>query len=227
MDDVSKEHSLDLSHHVRQGITWLSASNCGQNTAALSYAAFEFRFAIERLALHYWTILLNRRFEESDLREIGSFKRIERGIYKLAGHQKDIDRHFEFMRIFIGALKIDIPLHTPNIGELSRLWHERSELCHIGWPLACSVDEVRKGSFSKLTETSTLLSTLVGSLGWPMLQDASLSELRNRFVADKASVKDVTNYIHQKGLWASVEYPNRKPPKFIDEPVAPNAPELR
>lgn len=103
MPDVSTKHSPELAHHVRQGIAWLSASAEGENTAALSYAAFELRFAIERLAVHYWRALLNRTPEEKDLRDIESFKRVERRIYELAGHQREIDGHFEFMRICLGC----------------------------------------------------------------------------------------------------------------------------
>lgn len=110
MADVSTQHNPDLAHHVRQGIAWLSASAEGENTAALSYAAFELRFAIERLAVHYWRALLNRKPEEQDFRDIESFKRVERRIYALAGHQREIDAHFEFMRIVFGAMKIDAPL---------------------------------------------------------------------------------------------------------------------
>jgi hypothetical protein len=72
-----------LAHHVRQGIVWLSASAESENTAALSYAAFELRFAIERLGVQYWRDLVNQKPEEQDFRDIQSFKRIERRIYEL------------------------------------------------------------------------------------------------------------------------------------------------
>ena len=55
----------------------MSASGAGENTAALSHAAFELRLAVERLAAHYWATLLDRKPEEQDLREIESFKRVE------------------------------------------------------------------------------------------------------------------------------------------------------
>jgi len=58
MPDVSIQHHPDLMHHVRQGETWLSVSAEGENSAALSYAAFELRFAVERIAIHYWAALL-------------------------------------------------------------------------------------------------------------------------------------------------------------------------
>lgn len=124
MADISTHHKPDLAHHIRQGIAWLSASAEGEDTAALSYAAFELRFAIERLAVHYWRVLLNRKPAEQDLRDIESFKRIKGRIYELAGHQKEIDGHFEFTRVVLRAMKIDATLHTPQIGRLSSHWHE-------------------------------------------------------------------------------------------------------
>ena len=223
--DISTQHGIELPHHVHQGIAWLTVSAEGVNTAALSYAALEFRFAIERLAVQYWRVLLNRTLEERDLRDIGSFKRIENRIYELAGHQAEIDRHFEFMRIVLGALKIVVSFHTPKIGELSRHWHNCSELCHVGWPLASSVPEVRKGAFATLTETSILLSTLVSSCGWPVFQDTAFAELRARFIAGQVSCNDVLAYVQRTGIWASAEFPDGRPAQFVGEPVAPSAAE--
>lgn len=176
MPDVSTRHQPDLAHHVRQGIGWLSASADGENTAARSYAAFELRFAAERLAVHYWAALLDRRPEEQDLCDIESFKRVERQIYEIEGHQREIDRHFEFMGVVLGAMKIDTPLHTPKIGELSRFWHECSELCHIAWPLSCAAPEVRSAAITALTEIAkNNLSGYVQSLGWSILKDAAFA----------------------------------------------------
>ena len=109
MADLRTHHQTELGHHVLQGQTWLTESAEGENTAALSYAALELRFAAERLAVHYWRALLGRRPVEVELRDIASFKRIENRIYELAGHQKEIDGHFEFMRVILSAMKIDIP----------------------------------------------------------------------------------------------------------------------
>lgn len=225
MADISTHHKPDLARHIRQGIAWLSASAEGEDTAALSYAAFELRFAIERLAVHYWRALLNRKPEEQDLRDIESFKRIERRIYKLAGHQKEIDGHFEFTRVVLRAMKIDATLHTPQIGRLSSHWHECSELCHIGWPLACSVPEERRRAFANLTEISGSLSAHVSSLGWPVLQDSAFAELRNRFIAGDASSEDVLAHIQRTGLWARAEFPDGRAAQFVGEPVAPSASE--
>lgn len=78
MTELSLVHNNDLLHHIQQGSFWLNESAQGDNTAALSYAALEFRFAIERLAVHYWANLLGRKPESDDFKDIESFKRAER-----------------------------------------------------------------------------------------------------------------------------------------------------
>lgn len=224
MPDVSTDHQPDLAHHVRQGVAWLSASAEGERTAALSYAAFELRFAVERLAIHYWAALLDRKLEEQDLRDIESFKQVERRIYELGGHQREIDGHFSFMRVVLGAMKIDTPLHTPKIGVLSKHWHQCSELCHIAWPLSCAVPEVRKAAFSALTEIAETLSVHVQSLGWPVLKDAAFAELRNQFIAGDATADDVLAHVKRTGLWARAEFNDGRKPQFVGEPVPPIEP---
>ena len=221
MAEISFRHQNDLSHHIAQGSAWLATSAEGEETAALSYAAFELRLGIERLAIHYWASLLNRKPEADDLYDIGSFKRIEKRIYELAGHQKEIDGHFEFMRVVLGALRIDASFLTPQIGKLSSFWHDCSELCHVGWPLTCSVPEARKAAFVSLTAIAQALSAQVASMGWPVIQDAAFVDLRNRFVEGNASREDVLAHIQRTGLWARAEYPDGKDPHFVGQPVAP------
>jgi len=225
MPDVGTHHQPHLAHHIQQGTAWLSASEGSEKTAALSYSAFELRFAVERLAIHYWADLLDRRLEEQDLRDIESFKRVERRIYDLAGHQKEIDGHFDFMRIVLSAMKIDMPLHTPKIGALSKYWHECSELCHIAWPLSCALPEARKAAYSALTEIAEALAAHVQSLGWPVVRDAAFADLRNRFIAGDSTTEDVLSYIKRTGLWARAEFTDGRAPQFVGEPVPPIAPE--
>lgn len=225
MTDISIQHRPGLEHHIHQGMAWLSASAEGENTAAISYAAFELRLAVERLAVHYWATLLDRKPEDHDLRDIESFKRVEHRIYELAGHQREIDGHFEFMRVVLGALKINTPLDTPKIGRLSKYWHDCSEFCHIAWPLSCSIPEMRKTAFSILTDVAQSLSTQVASLGWPVLKDAAFAELRRRFLAGELKADDVLAYVKRTGLWAKVEYTDGTPSHFVGEPVPPSVSE--
>lgn len=221
MAKISLRHRNDLAHHIAQGRAWLAESAEGENTAPLSYAAFELRFGVERLAVHYWVSLLNRKPEVNDFKDMGSFKTIERRIYELAGHQKEIDGHFEFMRIVLGALKIDASFLTPKIGKLSNYWHDCSVLCHIGWPLACTVSEVRKAAFTSLSEIAEALSAQVASMGWPVLKDAEFADLRNQFVRGDATTQDVLAHIQRSGLWARADFPDGRSTQFVGEPVAP------
>lgn len=66
--DIRTQHQPTLEHHVQQGDVWLAAGAGGENTAALSYAALEYRFAIERLGLHYLGTLLLREGHRYGLR---------------------------------------------------------------------------------------------------------------------------------------------------------------
>lgn len=222
MLDINLRHNPELDHHFKQGVAWLSASAEGENTAALSYAAFEFRFAIERLALYYWIALLNRKVEEKDFRDITSFKRIEKRIYELAGNQLEINGHFKFMRIVLGAIKLDNSFQTPAIGTLSKFWHDCSELCHIAWPLGCSDNEVRKTAFNTLTQISQSLLVQVNSIDWPVIQDSSFIELRNQFITGNISSGEVLAYIKKIGMWAKAEFTDGTPSKFVGEAVPPS-----
>jgi hypothetical protein len=216
---ISHQHKSGLQHHISQGNAWLSASNGGVNTAALSYAAFEFRFALERLAVHYWVTLLGRKLEEKDFRDVASFKRIERRIYELAGHQKEINGNFAFIRIVLVVMKIDVPFTTPNIGLLAKHWDDCSELCHIAWPLSCSVTSVQEAAFSSLSTVSDTLISLVQSAGWPVLEEPRFMVIRDAFVAGQISEDDVIREFTQTGLWASVEFPDGSEPQFVGVPI--------
>lgn len=217
------QHQVDLAHHVRQGEAWLSQCAGGDNTAALSYAAFELRFAVERLALHYWVILLNREPETDDLRDLQSFKRIERRIYELGGHQQEINRHFEFIRIIIDELKITMPLHTPKIGALSNYWHRCSEFCHIAWPLSSSVPEGRAAALAALTEIAASLSDQVQSLGWPIIHHPDYIDLRNRFISNQATSEDVVTLVQRTGIYAVIEPTDGTAPHSVGESIPPKS----
>ncbi|MGI0133791.1 MAG: hypothetical protein ACREBW_02380, partial [Candidatus Micrarchaeaceae archaeon] len=193
------------------------------NSAAISYAALELRFAVERLAVHYWRALLNRQPEEKDLRDIRSFRSIENRIYELGGHQKEIDGHFEFMRIVLGALKIDTSFETPKMGKLSNNWHSCSEYCHVAWPLASMMPEARSGAFADLTEVSNSLSRHIKSLGWPVLQDATFVELRNKFVNGEVSSHEVLEYVRKIGLYAVEKPAGDAPARFVGTAVPPQS----
>ena len=71
-------HLTALPHHVQQAEGWLQKSDCGSKTAAISYAALELRYAIERLAVYYWVSLLNRPLTPTEAERLGTYKKLER-----------------------------------------------------------------------------------------------------------------------------------------------------
>lgn len=218
---VSTTHEPGLAHHVNQGRAWLDASSEGKNTASLSYAALELRFAIERLAIHYWASLLNRRPDAEEWSSVGSFKRLERKIYELGGHQRQIDGHFRFMRTMLVAMNIEVPLVTPSIVNLSRHWSTCSEYCHIKWPLASTLPELRLEAHAALLEVVTDLEPHASSAGWPLIHDQALLHLRDRFIDGQATEEDVKQHLEATGAWARVEYPDGREPHFVGEAIPP------
>lgn len=210
-------------HHVVQGAAWLQKSDHGTNSTALSYTAFEFRLAIERLAVHYWTQLLKRRPEAEDFRDICSFKRIEQRIYSLGGHQKEIIGHFEFMRIVLNLLEIKGDLVTPDLGQLAKQWHRCSELCHISWTLACSAPQMQSAALQTLESIEKFLTEQIGGLGsWPIIHDPTFADLRDRYVAGEVNPCDIEAYLKKVGLWTRVEYKDGRPSEFVGKAIPPN-----
>ncbi len=223
MSALALSRTSNLRHHVDQGAIWLDKCDGGANTVALSYAAFEFRLAIERLAVHYWAQLLNRRPKAEDLYNIRSFERVRKRILELAGHQKEINKHFDFMQVVFDLLEINIRMVAPNVGQLHRHWKECSELCHIGWTLSCSVPELRTQSVKVMQETrETLLDLLNSQNAWPIIHDSAFANLRDQFVAGLATSADVRVYLEKTGLWTKLEYKDGRPSMFLGKAIPPN-----
>ncbi|HXL79269.1 MAG TPA: hypothetical protein VN951_00210 [Pyrinomonadaceae bacterium] len=214
--------TADLKHHVTQASAWLAQSSGGANSVALSYAAFEFRLAIERLGIYYWAELLSRPLQEKDIGDLTSFKRIENRIYELGGHQKEIDGHFEFIRVLLALLKIDRKIPTPKLGQLSKYWHKCSEFCHIGWSLASGDSQLVAKSYADLKAIEALLIEQVSDLtGWPRIADSSFVDLKVRFINGLANAGDVQRYLEERGAWTRVRYNDGRPSEFVGEPIPP------
>ena len=223
---VLPSHDPTLAHHVRQAEGWLEKSESGTKTAALSYAALELRYSIERLAVYYWTSLLNRRLTHEEAESIGTYKKLERRLYELGGHQKQIDGHFAFLRSVMNVMKIPGNLPTPNLGVLSEHWHACSEVCHVSWPLGCSADSYREVVFQKLSEVRDTVAPLVEGdmLGWPVIHDPTFASIRDGFIAGTASEAEVVAYSETHGLWARLYDKDDNPVRFVGEAIPPRAP---
>ena len=164
MSPLSTQRHPDLRHHYIQGKTWLEESEQGKNTTALCYAAFEFRLQIERIGLQHWFALEPEGFEAKELLNARSFKSIENRIYKLAGHQREIDLRYEFARILIGLLKLNFEFTTPKLGQLSSYWHECSELCHIASSFALADAAFAHDAYEYCVKISDFLEDQITSL---------------------------------------------------------------
>lgn len=203
MTQLTLQQSPALAHHVKQASAWLVASDTGKNSVPLAYAAFELRFAIERLAVHYWAGLVVGTEAEAELLNIGAFKSIEGRIYELAGHQREINRSLDFIELMCSMVGITLPLGRPNLPALKKHWHSCSEMCHIGWALACIAPEVRVQSHAVLVKVATDLDEMLnGLLGLPKIQDAATKEIERAFVAGSITPDEAKRRLAERGLSA-------------------------
>ncbi len=225
MIDIPDDRNIDLHHHIDLGRKWLDASNEGKKNILLSYAAFEFRFAIERLAVHYWLQLAGDDPLHGDVRTLRSFKSIEKKIYELAGNQLLINRHYDFIRCFFESLGLGIHCPTPTVGKLAGHWHSCSELCHISWTLFAGESGNSDLAFTELTKINLyLIDQASGITNWPKLpksESLEYASLIDRFMSGEAGIDDVKTYIKKNGIWAKVDYPDGRPSHFVGTPVPP------
>ncbi len=90
----------------------------------MAYAGFEFRWRLERIAFELLLGLEGGGSPEQLLEASRSFKRLEKKIYELGGHQRELDRKIAFMNVVLRGAGAQFQLATVNVGKLSSLWHE-------------------------------------------------------------------------------------------------------
>jgi hypothetical protein len=201
--ELALQQSPALEHHVNQARVWLAASEVGKSTVPLAYAALELRFAVERLAVHYWAGLVVGTDTEAELSDIGAFKSIENRIYQLAGHQREIDRSIEFSELMCSMLGLTLPKGRPNLPMLKRHWHSCSEMCHIGWALACVSPEIGHQSHAVLVAVMTDVDEMLkGTLGIPKIHDAITKEVERAFIAGQITPEEAKRRLSERGLQA-------------------------
>jgi hypothetical protein len=226
MSPGSSKRQIEIRHHLDQGVAWLDSSDRGSETTLLTYAAFEFRLAIERLAIQYWAVLSGGSSHET-FDKMPTFKRIQREIYRLAGHQQEINLRFEFARLLFSMLKIEIPLIAPSLGDLSRHWDECSVVCHVAWSIRVASGEagLAAATYEKLKVTQGVLTDFVSSaISWLSIHDSGLREIEERYVCGTATAQDVQDFLQRLGAWARFEYPDDRPSFFVGEPIPPRDP---
>lgn len=199
-----------IGYHLAEGEAWLAASNNGEHTTPLAYAAFELRLEIERVALELLARM--QQLTADDWDTLQSFGRMEARIYQLEGHQRHLDRKIAFSNIMLEALQVPWRLQPINLGELRRAWHECSELCHITWSLIAATraaDSARQELFDGLSKVQAMLRSIVDrGIAWPRLEDPSFLELQERFINEQATKDEVLEWFGSHGLWARTVWPD-------------------
>ena len=215
-------HSAALSHHLSQARAWLSLSASDQNTAPLSYAALELRYAIERIAAHYLASMVVGTQDESELLNIGNFDKIQARIYELAGNQLQIDRGFEFARLLSELLGLEIPKAQPKIGSLRKHWHTCSQVCHIGWALVSMHGSVAADTFKELDQAHGEISAMVdGYNSLPRLDSDRMHPLQSEYISGKITDEDVIAFVKREGLRAEYTPPGAGVAKPVGTSIPP------
>jgi hypothetical protein len=206
--------------HIARAKRWIELSVNGADHSAVSYCALELRFAVERFCLEMLVAYGGPSVDETE--RIRSFDFVRNRIYGLLGHQRRIDRHFEFARILLRCLSVEDSLPTPNIGDLHRLWHDCSELLHVTWPLAAALEE-RSGeqAVATLLAGVAYLSSFATALKWPVLQTDATSGLARKFIDEELTAEEVESEIRRIGLYA-VEQRGNAAARFVGKAVPPS-----
>lgn len=226
MHPLSYKRNPDVNYHLNEGAAWLEKSAHGQNTTALCYAGFEFRLQIERIGLQHWSALKPGGIEPKDLLDAGKFKTIENYIYKLAGHQKELNARYEYTRILTSLLKIPRKIVTPQLGKLANYWHECSELCHIASSFYLTTPDMAKIAYEFLVEACDFLSEqtsgliTIGSL-------PACGELETKFISGEITAEELKTQITELGLWGRIEYDDGRPNEFAGEAIPPQITSLK
>ena len=204
----------------------LAASNGGVNTTPLSYAAFELRLEIERIAVELLVRIQGGRLLPEDVRSLGTFRRLEDRIYELAGHQRFIDRKVDFINLMLAALQLEQRIQRIHVGDLKEAWHDCSRLCHVEWSLVVDSPmraEVAGEAFGIISEIQRSVRSIVDAgVTWFKLADESFSDLQDRYINGQVDAEYVRTWFAERGLWSTITDPDGAV-RFVGVPIPPQA----
>jgi len=222
----SLTRSRQIGYHCAEAELWLAASNGGVNTTPLSYAAFELRLEIERIAVELLLRIQGGRFVPADVHSLGTFRRLEDRIYELAGHQRAIDRKVDFINLVLSALQLEQQVQRINVGELKDAWHDCSRLCHIEWSLVVDSPmqaDVANEAFGIMSDIQRRVRSIVDSgVTWFKLADDSFAELQELYISGQVDAQGVRVWFSERGLWSTITGPDGTV-KFVGVPIPPQA----
>lgn len=214
-----------LDHHVSQGAAWLSLSNQGRNTALLSYAAFEFRLAIEHIMLFHWFAETNAADRLGNLGDLSSFRKMRDRIRKIRGNRKFLWRTRKFTLLLLQTLKVDTKFYLPDFGELERSYQRCSDLCHIEWTVFSTNEEIQATYYEYVTDAKDLCERSIGGL-FSLIRDgdsAEFSKLKQQYLEEQIGDEDVVEYVRKCGIWAKVTYNDGRVSEFTGIAVPPGS----
>ena len=227
MDVVrSLTRSRQIGYHCSEAELWLAASNAGAHTTPLSYAAFELRLEIERIAVEFLVRIRGDKLLPEDLPALTKFRRLEGRIYDLIGHQRIIDRKVAFINVMLAALKIDQRVQRINVGELKEAWHDCSRLCHVEWSLVADSpmsSAVAAEAYEVISDIQRRIRNILDTgVTWFKLADESFAELQERYVSEEVDDEYVRSWFAERGLYGTIKSPDGTT-SFAGVPIPPRA----
>lgn len=203
------ERDVISSYHFAQGKQWLDITRNTSDNIPLSYCAFEFRIALERVAFELLIQIRGSAFNETDKKASKKLKNIHTRIHNLEGHQRKLDRKYNFLKILIEiAGYADFPLAKVNLSTLIKYWDRCSAYCHLQYDLTSSwgnqffVDKC----FEVLCEIEKFLEDIVlrNVILWPQwTNELWIKDLLNKYIDEKISDAELITELKTRGVWGT------------------------
>jgi hypothetical protein len=208
--EIPTDRDVTAAFHLAAGSQWLMATDEGRNSNALAYCGFEFRLALERVALELLLhIRRNEELTDTDIKAMSKVGNMRNRIYALVGHQQKINRQVEFMNIILEALKQSFRISSVDLGKLSRYWSDCSELCHMQISKEYSWDreEGRQSAYKELLDIKAFLQDAIQGLTWFSTYDYA-QDLLKRYVEGLVTKDEILNKFRETGIYATLTMPD-------------------
>jgi len=213
--DVLLERDVTDLYHFAQGKQWLDIVRNKDENIPLSYCAFEFRIALERVAFELLIQIRGSSFDDTDKKASKKLKNIHKRIHDLEGHQRKLDRKYEFLKILLEIAGYeDFPLAKVNLSVLTKYWDFCSAYCHMQYDLPSSwgnsafVDKCFEG----LCEIEKFLEDIVRNvILWPQWsEDPWINSLLSQYIEGRINDVELIAELKKRGVWGKVIRPDDK-----------------
>ncbi len=206
LDQIVKGHrSTAAYYHIHTARGWRIIGEEKLLHSPLSYSAFEFRSAIERVLVELLLLVKQRNITRKDLDEIQRFSGLKNLLLRSGGGQKVLYRALLFNRILSKTIGIpnDKCPSIPDIDKLSKFWGQLSEYCHrqlmphVTWD-SLGQQWIRDG-YALLNKVETYLweITITSPLGWfrPQTLPPDFLPTRTQFINGDINEQSLTTRI--------------------------------